>query len=57
MKHSLAEIKALKKATVNLKTVANYAKMKKCTRATVYNMIDDKRVQELEIDGVKFIVL
>lgn len=57
MKKTIEEIKKIKSATANLKTIANYAKIKKVTRATVYNMIDDKRVSSVEIDGVKFIVL
>lgn len=57
MKKSVQEIKELKKATANLKTVSNYAKAIKSSRATVYNMIEDKRVQSIEIDGVKFISL
>ncbi len=34
----------------------NYAKINNITTATVYNWIREKKIDSLEIDGVKFVI-
>ena len=45
----------LKQDITKLKTVTNYAKLIGKDRQRVYQMISDKKVKEVVIDGVKFI--
>lgn len=53
---TLEQIDGLKKLTKGLKTVTNYAKKRKVTRRTIYNMSYDKRLSTIEIDGVLFVI-
>lgn len=54
---NIERVKELKRVTKPLQTITNYAKKNKTTRQTVYNMIEDKRLDSILIDGVNFIIL
>lgn len=45
----------MKVETENLKTVGNYAKKVKRNRSRIYQLINDKRIDVVTIDGVKFV--
>lgn len=48
---------SLKVDRTKLRTVANYAKMKNLTPARVYQLASEKKVNMIELDGVKFIYI
>ena len=50
-------MQALKIDRTKLRTPKTYAKMIGKTVQQVYNLMNDKKVQVVEIDGVKFIQL
>ena len=47
----------MKLDTNNLKTFANFGKLKNISRQRIYRLVEAGRFDTIEIDGVKFIVM